>query len=248
MGIEEETDRTLFVRNLDQRVTEEILFELFLQAGPLIKTKIPKDSEGKQKTFGFAVYKHEVSVPYAMQLLNGTMLFGKSIHVQFRSGSTHSNSPGNSQNTSPANTPNPHGQRSPAQFNSPPYTPPQMQRLFSSPDNLQKHVVMNNMMWQLQMQQFEQLNNLSDAVSRPPSGGGSRQHDSSPYRHQNNNGGRNRYNDDSGSGRYQQHGHNRDIPHHQNDRNRHHDNRGAKRHHDDRGNARNYQDSRYRRY
>lgn len=31
MGIEEETDRTLFIRNLDQRVTEEILFELFLQ-------------------------------------------------------------------------------------------------------------------------------------------------------------------------------------------------------------------------
>lgn len=31
MGIEEETDRTLFIRNLDPRVTEEVLFELFLQ-------------------------------------------------------------------------------------------------------------------------------------------------------------------------------------------------------------------------
>lgn len=31
MGIEEETDRTLFIRNLDPRVTEELLFELFLQ-------------------------------------------------------------------------------------------------------------------------------------------------------------------------------------------------------------------------
>lgn len=31
MGIEEEADRTLFVRNLDSRVTEELLFELFLQ-------------------------------------------------------------------------------------------------------------------------------------------------------------------------------------------------------------------------
>lgn len=57
-----------------------------LQAGPLVKTKIPKDPEGKQKFFGFAVYKHEVSVPYAMQLLNGTPLFGRSLHVQFRSG------------------------------------------------------------------------------------------------------------------------------------------------------------------
>ncbi|MEQ2307181.1 hypothetical protein AMECASPLE_015695 [Ameca splendens] len=109
MGIEDEADRTLFIRNLDTRVTEELLFELFLQAGPLVKTKIPKDLDGKQKTFGFAVYKHEVSVPYAMQLLNGTSLYGKTIQVQFRTGSSHS-SPGNSQNSSPANTPNPHGQ------------------------------------------------------------------------------------------------------------------------------------------
>lgn len=31
MGIEDETDRTLFIRNLDSRVTEELLFELFVQ-------------------------------------------------------------------------------------------------------------------------------------------------------------------------------------------------------------------------
>lgn len=59
---------------------------LFLQAGPLTKTKIPKDVDGKQKTFGFAVYKHEVSVPYAMQLLDGTSVHGRTLHVQFRSG------------------------------------------------------------------------------------------------------------------------------------------------------------------
>ncbi|XP_077397302.1 RNA-binding protein 7 [Festucalex cinctus] len=149
MGIEEEADRTLFIRNLDPRVTEELLFELFLQAGPLIKTKIPKDGDGKQKTFGFAVYKHEESVPYAMELLNGTSLFGRTIHVQFRTGSTHSNSPGNS---SPTSTPNPHGLRVPPQFVSPPHTPPAlMQRSFSSPDSMQKHAMMN-MMSQQQMQ------------------------------------------------------------------------------------------------
>lgn len=246
MGIEEEADRTLFIRNLDQKVTEELLFELFLQAGPLVRTKIPKDPDGKQKTFGFAVFKHEVSVPYAMQLLNGTTLFGKTIHVQFRSGSSHGNSPGNSQNSSPANTPNPHGARSPVQFNSPPYTPPQMQRNVFSPDSLQKHVLMTNMMWSAQMQQMQQLEQLSPSnSSRPSSGGGSRQHDNAPYRQ--NGGGRGRYQDDTGPGRHQQHGHNWDN-HHQNDRNRHHDNRSMKRHHDDRGNNRNYQDARWRRY
>ncbi|XP_026169818.1 RNA-binding protein 7 isoform X2 [Mastacembelus armatus] len=256
MGIADETDRTLFIRNLDPRVTEELLFELFLQAGPLIKTKIPKDPDGKQKTFGFAVYKHEVSVPYAMQLLNGTPLFGKSIHVQFRSGSSHSGSPGNSQNSSPANTPNPHGQRTPMQYSSPVYTPPpQMQRSFSSPDNLQKN--MNNMMWQLHLQQLEELNG---AFSKPSprqtpvagnsGGSGSRQHNSSPYRHhssQMNRGNRNqRYADEAGSGRHQQHS--RDSYHHMNDRSgsRHH-NRGGDRH-DDRDSNRGYQDNRWRRY
>ncbi|KAF6736157.1 RNA-binding protein 7, partial [Oryzias melastigma] len=188
MGIEEEADRTLFIRNLDSKVTEELLFELFLQAGPLVRTKIPKDTEGKQKTFGFVVYKHDVSAPYAMQLLDGTSLFGRNIHVQFRSGSSHGSSPGNSQNSTPANTPNPHGQRTPAQFSSPSYShQPPMQRSFSSPDSLQKHAMMNNVMWQFHMQQVEQLN---DAFTTPPQrqnsggrssvGGGSRHHDNAP--------------------------------------------------------------------
>nr|XP_046246419.1 RNA-binding protein 7 [Scatophagus argus] len=262
MGIEDETDRTLFIRNLDPRVTEELLFELFVQAGPLIKTKIPKDSDGKQKTFGFAVYKHEESVPYAVQLLNGTSFYGRSLHVQFRSGSSHSSSPGNSQNSSPANTPNTPGQRTPMQFSSPPYTPPpQMQRSFSSPDSLQKHAMMNNMMWQLHMQQLEQLNG---SFSKPqqrqsPAGGhygrgGSRHHNNSPYQHQPsqmNSCGRNqRYTDEHSPGRHQQYGHSRDNYHHQKDRsgNRHHDSRGGSRHHDDRGSSRGFQDNRWRRY
>ena len=58
----------------------------YLQAGPLIKTKIPKDNDGKQKTFGFAVYKEEMSVPYALKLLDGTSLFGRTIHVAPRNG------------------------------------------------------------------------------------------------------------------------------------------------------------------
>lgn len=249
MGIEEEADRTLFIRNLDTRVTEELLFELFLQAGPLIKTKIPKDADGKQKTFGFAVYKHEVSVPYAMQLLDGSPLYGKNIHVQFRSGSSHSNSPGNSKNSSPANTPDPHGQRAPAQFNSPSYTSPsQMQR---SSGNLQKHVMMNNIMWQVHMRQLEQLNGgLSKPLQLQSSGDQRRQHDSAPYRHysSHNNRGQHYSSVEEGSGRQ-----GRDGYHHHNHRNdwsggRHHNNRGGHRQYDERGGNYGYQDNKRRRY
>ncbi|XP_033926823.1 splicing regulator RBM11 [Melopsittacus undulatus] len=89
-GRSEEVDQTLFVGNLESRVREEILYELFLQAGPLIKVTICKDKEGKPKSFGFVCFKHKESVPYAVALLNGIRLYGRPIRVQFRFGSSHS--------------------------------------------------------------------------------------------------------------------------------------------------------------
>uniref|UniRef100_A0A673INV7 RNA-binding protein 7-like n=1 Tax=Sinocyclocheilus rhinocerous TaxID=307959 RepID=A0A673INV7_9TELE len=162
MGIADEADRTLFVGNLDPQVTEEVIFELFLQAGPLIKVKIPKDNDGKSKQFAFVNFKHEVSVPYALNLLNGVRLYGRQLNIQFRAGSSHINqegkSPANSQNPSPANTPGHHGGRTPEQMGSPSFSPPQhIQRSFSSPDSLQRQAMVNNM-WQVQMQQLLQLN------------------------------------------------------------------------------------------
>nr|ACI33852.1 RNA-binding protein 7 [Salmo salar] len=57
-----------------------------MQAGPMFKVKIPKDNDGKQKAFGFVCFKHEVSVPYGMNLLNGATLFGRTLKIQFRAG------------------------------------------------------------------------------------------------------------------------------------------------------------------
>lgn len=52
----------------------------------MIKVKIPKDNDGRAKQFAFVNFKHEVSVPYGMDLLNGTKLFGRPLKIQFRSG------------------------------------------------------------------------------------------------------------------------------------------------------------------
>ncbi|KAF4101729.1 RNA-binding protein 7 [Onychostoma macrolepis] len=172
MGIADEADRTLFVGNLDPQVTEEVIFELFLQAGPLIKVKIPKDNDGKSKHFAFVNFRHEVSVPYALNLLNGIRLYGRQLNIQFRAGSSHINqegkSPANSQNPSPANTPGHRGGRTPEQMGSPSYSPPQhLQRSFSSPDTLQRQAMVNNM-WQVQMQQLLQLNGgLQQGMQQP---------------------------------------------------------------------------------
>ncbi|KAJ8280755.1 hypothetical protein GJAV_G00058620 [Gymnothorax javanicus] len=157
MGVADEADRSLFVGNLDPKVTEELLFELFLQAGPLIKVRIPKDNDGKPKHFGFVNFKHEVSVMYAMNLLNGTSLYGRPLKIQFRSGSSHSspdgNSTGNSQNSSPMTSPAHRGgryDRTADQMASPPQL---IQKCFMSPENLQRQVLMSNM-WQLQQLGF----------------------------------------------------------------------------------------------
>ncbi|KAL4647290.1 RNA-binding protein 7 [Arapaima gigas] len=156
MGIANEADRTLFVGNLDPQVTEELLFELFLQAGPLVKVKIPKDNDGRSKQYGFINFKHEVSVPYGMNLLNGTRLFGRPLKIQFRSGSSHinqeGNSPGQLQTPSPCNTPTQRGgryDRTVDQMGSPSHSPPQpLLRSSSHTNNLQRQAVMNT--WNMQ--------------------------------------------------------------------------------------------------
>ncbi|KAM9299355.1 RNA-binding protein 7 [Gastrophryne carolinensis] len=112
-----DADKTLFVGNLHPGVTEEHLFELFLQAGPLITVKIPKDKDGKAKQFAFINFKHEESVPYAMNLLSGIKLNGRPLKIQFRSGSSHMSSDSSSSTLSPqgnvvaGNSPAPNGSR-----------------------------------------------------------------------------------------------------------------------------------------
>ncbi|XP_060107018.1 RNA-binding protein 7 [Heteronotia binoei] len=152
-----EADRTLFVGNLDPRVTEELLFELFHQAGPVIKVKIPKDKDGKPKMFAFVNFKHEESVPYGMSLLNGIKLFGRPLKIQFRSGSSHASQDGGSlysqygsTNGSPSSASQlpPSCNRYERSVDSGSVGLPAVQRSFSSPDNFHRQAVMNSVLWQ----------------------------------------------------------------------------------------------------
>ncbi|KAM8795550.1 RNA-binding protein 7 [Eudromia elegans] len=123
-----EADRTLFVGNLDPKVTEELIFELFHQAGPVIKVKIPKDRDGKPKQFAFVNFKHEESVPYGMSLLNGIKLFGRPLKIQFRAGSSHASPDGNAPLA-------PHASRYDR-------SPDHMAPVQRSPDNLQRQAML----------------------------------------------------------------------------------------------------------
>ncbi|XP_040181367.1 RNA-binding protein 7 [Rana temporaria] len=144
----DQADRTLYVGNLHPKSTEELLFELFLQAGPVANVKIPKDKDGNTKPFAFVNFKHEESVPYAMSLLNGIKLFGRQLKLQYRSGSTHvtqdtsygAQSPQGNGHTS-------NGSRHEDLMNYSDFSPgANYQRSFSSPpDNLQRQAMMNNL-------------------------------------------------------------------------------------------------------
>ncbi|XP_071566858.1 splicing regulator RBM11 [Temnothorax nylanderi] len=80
----DEDARTLYCGNLSEKVTEDILYELFLQGGPVQKITIPKDRDGKQRTYGFITYKHTRSVEYALHLFDGTTLYNRTLNMKLR--------------------------------------------------------------------------------------------------------------------------------------------------------------------
>jgi len=80
---DEEQLRTLWVGGISQEADDQILYELFQNAGPLERVTIPKDKETKkQKSFAFVVFQHEESVKYAYDLLSGVCLFGSNLRLQ----------------------------------------------------------------------------------------------------------------------------------------------------------------------
>jgi RNA recognition motif-containing protein len=79
--LQAQKERTLFCINIDQRCTEDIIFELFLQAGPIENIVRKPDRNGN--LIALITYKHLVSCDYAIKLFNGISLFNQPLKVQF---------------------------------------------------------------------------------------------------------------------------------------------------------------------
>lgn len=79
--LQAQKDRTLFCINIDQRCTEDIIFELFLQAGPIENIIRKPDRNGN--LIALITYKHLESCDYAIKLFNGINLFNQPLKVQF---------------------------------------------------------------------------------------------------------------------------------------------------------------------
>ena len=98
--MDDQIDRTIYVGNLSENVTEEILFELFLQAGPLVNVVI-KQTKNSPARFSFVIFRHSQSVPYAIELFRDTRLYGRPLTIRARMESKHANTEIDTTDTTP---------------------------------------------------------------------------------------------------------------------------------------------------
>lgn len=76
------SDATVYTGGLDEKVTEALLWELFVQAGPVVSVNMPKDRiTGSHQGFGFVEFMAEEDADYAIKIMNMIKLFGKPIKV-----------------------------------------------------------------------------------------------------------------------------------------------------------------------
>jgi splicing factor 3B subunit 4 len=79
---EKNPEATLYVGNLDPQMDETLLWELFIQCGPVASVYVPKDRvTSSHQGYAFVEMKREEDCEYAVKILNMIKVFGKPIRV-----------------------------------------------------------------------------------------------------------------------------------------------------------------------
>ncbi|XP_058130090.1 splicing factor 3B subunit 4 [Anopheles ziemanni] len=79
---ERNQDATIYVGGLDDKVTETLLWELFVQSGPVVNVHMPKDRVTQMhQGYGFVEFLGEEDADYAIKIMNMIKLYGKPIRV-----------------------------------------------------------------------------------------------------------------------------------------------------------------------
>jgi len=79
---ERNQDATIYVGGLDEKVNEALLWELFVQAGPVMNVHMPKDRVTTQhQGYGFVEFLGEDDADYSIKIMNMIKLYGKPIRV-----------------------------------------------------------------------------------------------------------------------------------------------------------------------
>ncbi|KAI9694239.1 MAG: hypothetical protein M1820_009097 [Bogoriella megaspora] len=79
---EQDKEATIYVGNLDERITDKLVFELFLQVGRIANVHLPKDRVTQtHQGYGFVEFATEEDADYAAKVMNQIRMFGKPIRV-----------------------------------------------------------------------------------------------------------------------------------------------------------------------
>jgi len=79
---ERNQDATIYVGGLDDKVSETLLWELFVQGGPVVNVHMPKDRVTQMhQGYGFVEFLSEDDADYAIKIMNMIKLYGKPIRV-----------------------------------------------------------------------------------------------------------------------------------------------------------------------
>lgn len=80
---ERNINASVYVGNLDPQVTEVLLYELFIQFGPIKSLNMPKDRILKaHQGFGFVEFKEIEDADYVVEILRGIRLYGKILRIK----------------------------------------------------------------------------------------------------------------------------------------------------------------------
>lgn len=79
---ERNQDATIYVGGLDEKVSETLIWELFVQGGPVVNVHMPKDRiTQNHQGYGFIEFMSEEDADYAIKIMNMIKLYGKPIRV-----------------------------------------------------------------------------------------------------------------------------------------------------------------------
>ena len=75
-------DATCYVGNLEERVTDSMIWELFLQVAPVVSIHIPRDRLNQTHYgYGFVELQSETDADYASKTLHGIKMFGRPLRI-----------------------------------------------------------------------------------------------------------------------------------------------------------------------
>ncbi|EEH41377.1 spliceosome associated protein [Paracoccidioides lutzii Pb01] len=87
---EQDKEATVYIGNLDERVTDSLVWELMLQAGRIVNVHLPKDRVTQtHQGYGFVEFISEEDAEYAARIMNQVRLYGKPIRVNKASADKH---------------------------------------------------------------------------------------------------------------------------------------------------------------